>query len=399
MEDRCVENWLEAYIEYTQHSEAPERFHFWTGVSAIAGALRKCVWIDMGYFEWTPNFFIFFVSPAGIVSKSTTASIGMDLLGKLPYIHFGPASSTWQALVKKMSESHEEFTLPNSEETYHMSPITIVASELGTFLDPKDRVFIDVLTSLWDGKPGPWEKLTKKDGSEIIRHPWINIIGCTTPDWIAENMTDYFHGGGLSSRSIFVYAEKKRKLVAYPFRHLPPNQKDKQLALIHDLEVISYLRGAYTLSPTALEWGEIWYKKHNTEGSNKELLGEKFAGYLARKQTHIHKLAMVLAASHKNDLVITETELEQANICVTALEHDMPQVFGKMNREGEMVLAAEVLQYLRLKKDDNLSKTTLYHNFIKTMSWDTFERIMRSLINSGLVVQGQVGNIPTIEAK
>ena len=398
MEKRYLSNWLEAYLEYTQHSEAPERFHFWTGVSAIAGALRRRVWIQMGYFQWTPNFFIFFVSPAGIVSKSTTAAIGMDLLGELPYIHFGPAAGTWQALVKKMSESGEEIPIPNSDEIMHMSAITIVASELGTFLDPRNREMIDVLVSLWDGKPGPWMKITKGDGEEIIKSPWINIIGCTTPAWVAENFTDYFYGGGLASRSIFVYAEKKRKLVAYPFRHLPSNFRDQQLALIHDLEIISNLVGAYTITEEALDWGEVWYEEHNSKEPNKELLGEKFSGYLARKQTHIHKLAMVLAAATKDELTITIKELELAHKYVTFLETDMPHVFGQMNRETEMIMAADVLQFLRNKNGEDITQTRLYREFIKVMSYDTFERILRSLRNSGLIGQAQLGTSMVIKA-
>ncbi len=375
-----------------QHSEAPEKFHFWTGVSVIAGALRRRVWIDMGYFQWTPNFFIIFVSPPGVVSKSTTASIGMDLLGELPYIHFGPAAGTWQGLVKEMANSSEEFPMPNSDEILSMSAITIVAAELGTFLDPRNRELIDVLVSLWDGKPGPWTKITKGDGKETIKSPWINIIGCTTPSWIAENFTDYFYGGGLASRSIFVYAEKKRKLVAYPFRHLPPDNRDKQLALIHDLEIISNLLGPYELSPEALEWGEAWYTRHNTEGSNKDLLGEKFSGYLARKQTHIHKLSMVIAASTRNDLIITAEDLTFSEKKVTELELDMPQVFGQMNRETEMIMAADVLAFLRHKNGEDVTKMKVYHNFVKIMSFDTFEKILRSLMASGMVAQSQAGN-------
>jgi len=398
MVERCFTNWLQAYLEYTQHSEAPERFHFWTGVSTIAGALRKRVWIDMGYFEWSPNFFIFFISPAGIVSKSTTAAIGMDLLGELPYIHFGPAAGTWQALIKEMSDANEEVSIPGEEKSMWMSAVTIVAAELGSFLDPRDRQQIDILVSLWDGKKGPWTKMTKKDGKEIIKSPWINLIGCATPSWVADNFTDYFTGGGFASRTIFVYAEKKRKLVAYPFRHLPPDIKDQKMALIHDLEAISMLVGPYELTTEAVTWGEAWYLKHNTEGSNKQLLGDKFAGYLARKQTHIHKLAMVLAASRKNELTIGPDDLSLADKYVTELEIDMPHVFGQMNRETEMVMAADVLQFIRLKNGTDISKTNIYRQFVKTMSYDTFERILRSLQNSGLVKQDQVGNQVTWEA-
>jgi len=93
---RLSNNWIQSYLEYSSLSEAPENFHFWTAVSCIAGALRRRVWIDQGYFQWTPNFYIIFTAPPGIVSKSTTASIGMRLLREVPGIQFGPdASSAW----------------------------------------------------------------------------------------------------------------------------------------------------------------------------------------------------------------------------------------------------------------------------------------------------------------
>ncbi len=63
---RFHSNWLEGYYHYTKHSEAPDLFHFWTGVSVVAGALRRQVWIDQRYFQWTPNFYIVLVGPAGV---------------------------------------------------------------------------------------------------------------------------------------------------------------------------------------------------------------------------------------------------------------------------------------------------------------------------------------------
>ena len=71
---RHFPDWLSAYVEYTSFSEAPRRMHFWAGVSAIAGALRRRVWFDQFYFQWHPNLYIVFVAPPGIVSKSTTAA-------------------------------------------------------------------------------------------------------------------------------------------------------------------------------------------------------------------------------------------------------------------------------------------------------------------------------------
>ena len=79
---RNYSDWLKAYMEYAGYGEAPKYMHFWTGVSVIAGALRRKVWIDEIYFKWYPNFYIIFVAPPGVVSKSTTACTKIEPLVK-----------------------------------------------------------------------------------------------------------------------------------------------------------------------------------------------------------------------------------------------------------------------------------------------------------------------------
>jgi hypothetical protein len=76
---RHFKHWLKAYLDYTSASEAPDAFHFWTGVSTIAGALRRHVWVEQHIFQWIPNFYIIFVAPAGVATKSTTLNLGMGL--------------------------------------------------------------------------------------------------------------------------------------------------------------------------------------------------------------------------------------------------------------------------------------------------------------------------------
>lgn len=378
---RKLRNWLNAYMEYTKFSESPEHFHKWAGIATVAGALRRRVWLDMGYFEWTPNFYIFFVAPAGIAAKSTTMDIGFDLLREFPFIHFGPSSVTWQALLASMEEAKEEFQMPDG--SFHpQSAIVIAASELGTFLDPKNREMIDVLTSLWDSKRGAWSKVTKTGSSEVIENPWVTLVGCTTPSWVAENFSDYFVGGGFASRSIFVYAEKKRRLIAYPKKHFDDKILQTKEMLLHDLEIIAHLCGEFRLTPDAYDWGETWYKKHH-ESEHTELRGEKFSGYLARKQTHIHKLAMILSVIERDDLIIETKHLMRADQEISVLEKDMPLVYGKMNREKEMVIAADVM--LEIRNAKRVDKTKLYKKFSETITIDTFNKILNSLLNTGLV--------------
>ena len=383
MATRKYDNWLKGYMEYSSFSEAPDKFHFWTGISTIAGALRRRVYIDQAYFQWTPNFYIIFVAPPGIVSKSTTLSIGMRLLRQIPGIHFGPDAVTWQALTEALANSTESVLMP--DKMYHpMSCITIASSEFGTFLNPKDREMVDVLVSLWDGQLGVWEKRTKTQGSDSIENPWINIAACTTPSWIAGNFPDYMIGGGFTSRCVFVYAENKRKLVAYPSMHVPKEFKVMEKALVHDLEIISSLCGEFRLSKDAQVFGEKWYHDHYSNEQN-DLNNARFAGYLARKQTHIHKLAMVLSAADGRTapLVIQQEHLEAASEITTSLEADMPRVFSQIGLIGITKHTDDVLQLL--KRAGEMERKALVRHTYNIMGPDEFGKAIESLLQAGFI--------------
>jgi len=380
---RGLDNWIQSYLEYSAHSEAPDKFHFWTAVSVIAGALERKTWIDMGYFQWTPNFYIVFVAPPGIVSKSTTASIGKNLLRQIPEITFGPDAVTWQSLVQSLGESTKSFELES--EFHPMSPITIVSSEFGTFLNPNDREMVDVLVSLWDGQIGVWEKATKTSGSDRIENPWINIIACTTPAWIAGNFPEYMIGGGFTSRTIFVYADQKRRLVAYPKGHLPSDFEQLKQDLIHDLEIIStQIIGEYKLTPDAYAWGEAWYENlyYNRP---KELDNERFGGYIARKQTHLHKLAMVLAAAESNDLYITDQHLLTADSILKGIEQDMPKVFHQIGRTDVNRVLEEVVTLV--KRHRRLPKEVVIREFMARINPNELHEAIAGAVASGLIKQ------------
>ena len=383
-------------MEYSAHSEAPDKFHFWTGVATIAGALRRRVWIDQGYFQWTPNFYIVFVAPPGIVSKSTTASIGMNLLRQVPGITFGPDAVTWQSLIQSLAQSTE--TVEVNGTHYPMSAITIVSSEFGTFLNPNDREMVDVLVSLWDGQQGVWQKATKTMGSDMVENPWINIVACTTPAWIAGNFPEYMIGGGFTSRTVFVYAEQKRHLVAYPKNFLPKNFKEIEKKLVHDLEVIAtQIVGEYHLPPETIKWGTEWYEKHY-ESRPAHLDNERFGGYLARKQTHIHKLAMVLAAAESNELTLLPKHLKEADAITTAIEYDMPKVFSNIGKTDMTRAIADFISYIQ--SHQKVEKKIAYRQFCNVLTSEEFETVVASAQTAGyLIIRNEGGRLFYIATK
>lgn len=341
----------------------------------------------MGLFEWTPNFFTFLVAPPGIVSKSTTASIAMDLLQEVPGVKFGPSSVTWQALIERFEEVLCSWRPEGADllgPGLDMSCLTIAASELGTFFNPDDREMIDVLVHLWDGRRGRFEKTTLGRGTKVATNPWLNLIACTTPRWIAEHLSSHFTGGGFSSRSIFVFGDSKRRLVAYPQLEMGAREEQLRDDLLADLKGIASLYGGFKLTPDAYDFGKVLYEKYY-ESPPAALATEQLMGYIARKQTHVHKVAMVLSVAESDSMVIEREHLIRAEEALIQIECDMPRVFKQGKAEPISGLQEALLHVLREEK--RTRKDTLFRRFYNIVGWESFQAAVVGLVRSGFAYE------------
>jgi hypothetical protein len=202
-------------------------------------------------------------------------------------------------------------------------------------------------------------------------------------------------GGGFTSRCIFVFAEKKRQLIAYPSLVVPADFEAIRSGLMSDLEQISQMAGEYKLSPEAFRWGIEWYEDL---WSNRpaHLEDERFGGYVARKQTHIHKLAMILAAAESSELVIEQKTLMEAAHFVTALESDMPRVFNAIGMNDTTRGMSELVRIVLAKRE--ISQTELYRLLFSKMSAKEFNEALTSAIAAGFVQYTQAEGRPVIRA-
>ena len=388
---RHFKNWLQAYCKFTEHSEAPLDFHFWTGVSTIAACLRARVWKDEFHFRWTPNFYIILVAPAGVVTKSTTLNIGYKLLRDIAErqkLYFGPDSMTWHGLAKQFDRAvaYHAYKDPISGEDKKvlMSPLSCSVSELGTFLRPDDTGLISFLTDVWDGKDRPFDHITSASGNIKITNGWLNLIGATTPAWLQNNFPPGLISEGIGSRIVFIFGEKKRRLTAYPSRSvLATDYHDTEKKLADDLEDICSMIGSFSLTDEAYTWGEAWYNNHNTVARSPTMASGRYGGYLARKQTHLHKLAMVLAAARGPDLVITREILIEADPVLTDAERSMIRVFESMGVVDEAKHVAELVNYVKAYKW--ITADDLYRHCYNTMSERDFKQALRIAVQGDLL--------------
>jgi hypothetical protein len=340
MANRQHPDWIASYLHtVVPKSEAPERFHFWVASSIIAGALRRRVYIDMEAFRWYPNLFVVLVGPPGTVKKSTTINVGARLLRDVPNINFGSDVNTWEGFMQEVEAAKDWFAegdgekpLSLDDEVTASSAITLVISEWGTFLDPQNYNMINMLTELYDGKSDiPLKKTTKTQGTNTIVNPFVNMIAGTTPDWMRDNFKGKFGGWGFSSRCVFLHCLEPERLVPYPDEQWRGTFRSSMQAFLADLTQISQLQGQYVLTSEARDYGREWYANHMRRKVALDRHPDHdpwLSYYLARKFDHAHKLGMVLAASRRDQLVISLGDLQDACSRCDEVELELAQIFG-----------------------------------------------------------------------
>ena len=120
---RVVGNWLQAYREYTSELEAPDSYHLWTGLSILASAVRRNIFLNQGVYYLFPNLFVILVAPAGKIGKSTVIRMGRTILQEVPDVYIGPDSVTREELIREMAKAGRDKT---------QSAVTIHSTELSS---------------------------------------------------------------------------------------------------------------------------------------------------------------------------------------------------------------------------------------------------------------------------
>lgn len=343
-------NWLETFRSLLKNTEAPEKYVYWSGIATVAAALRREVCFPQRpVFTLYPNHYIILTGPPGL-KKTTAVQFGVRMLEQVEGINIGPSAATWQNLVDELVK----IQTPSAEETartgivsYPSAPLLLPAGELGTLISFEDRESIDFYTSAWES-PDTFAKWTRLMGKQNINGPCLTMTSGTTPQWIADNVKGATRGGGFISRCIMPYAKADSQDIAYPDEYIVDNYQDVISSLIHDLGVMSQLKGDYALSPAARARGKEWYAGVKEE-MRSNAIGADSDNWIARKYVHVHKLAMVIAAAHSDVLVIEENDMQEAISRIEEVGKDFNEVFALTDQRKETKGAKDVEAYMRAK--------------------------------------------------
>jgi hypothetical protein len=379
---RHVSNWVESYIELMKNTEPAEIFDVWVAYSVIAAALRRKVCLQLGRLTYFPNIYCVLVAEPGVARKTQAIKYGMNFLNTIPDIRLSADSATKEAMTDDIEESGLDELMSDGTSLHHSS-LNIISKEFESFLGQKkeNTRMLTALTDLFDC-PDDWSSRTRHGVSNKIVNPWLNLLAATTPDSLASSLPASAVGGGLTSRILFVWAEKRKRAVAIPAMTAADCILKEKLE--KDLYQISRISGNYLMSDDCKRKWIDWYESLDEEKiENRICTDRSFSGWYSRRSTYIIKVAILCAAAESNTLVIRWKHIERAKAEISKVEHVMGKAFkaiGKSEISAEVDTVRQIIVAYRW-----ISEKQLMTIIWRDVDAGKFDAVINTLIKSGKV--------------
>jgi len=367
---RLLDNWLASYMKLVEDTEPPPRYHLWTAVTIIGAMLgRKCE-VRFGPETFFPNLYCVLIGPPGAARKGTALAYGTSILNEIQTACMAPDAVTKEQLIAEMELIRAEENINGNIFTH--SSLFVVAPELVVFVKENDHERIGYLCTLYDGLP-KFEYKTKTSGNSYVVNPGLWILGATTPNWIEISMRQLGVGGGITSRIIFVYADKKAKHI--PLNEMKPFDPVLRSKLITDLATIRQMAGRFTVTKEAGEEYAKWYRGEYTETSIDD---SRFASYWSRLPAMVAKVSMIVSAAKRENYVIEAGDIVMAIRMFRAIHPDMPRAFGGL---GQNILGSQTEMVRDILRDKGKAyRHEILHTLRMHISHHDYERIRNTLI-------------------
>lgn len=343
--ERKLSNWVESWEEYTDGSPAPSLWKKWSGISTIAAALERKVWVTTSIGTLYPNLYVILCGPPGTGKTASTAKVAAFLQtlndGTDKGIHIASSSITFASMVDELEEAKRDIVRLDLEPNrYQFNALTIVANELGVLLPEYDLYMMPKLTDLYDNHP--YSERRRTSGKYLkIEAPMLNFLAACTPSYLNTTLPQGAWDQGFLSRTLIAFSSENtiREIWGiFDAKTELETQLRDDLALIFDANETF---GPMAFEKEAATHLEQWHKKGGQPAPDHP----KLMHYNTRRTTQVLKLCMIASLAESSDRIIRLTHLQTALEWLLELEISLPDIFKAMVAGGDGQAISETWYY------------------------------------------------------
>lgn len=390
---RNFPDFMTAYFEYAKDGFCPDIFHQWTGISILAAALERKVWIPHEKGRQTfPNIYVFLISNPGM-GKSSSMDIGVrSILGGVAHsegpINFLPNQSTEAAFYQQMA--HYRYFWAGEQKIPHSSGFLYLSEASNSLKEIVGGGSITAsLTEFYDC-PAVWAKKTVGAGELKILNLCCNaLVGCTF-DHLKDLIPTKNIMGGFASRLLYVVHDELT--VRNPQWTEAKQDPHLRAALIEDLQEIHNLTGPFTVAPSFREAWRTWFPINDREVQN--MKSSKMQALLARRSTNLMKLSMLCSISESSSMILTDAHWERALGLMSIVEAKLGRVLTTAyDKNDQASMTGMILQFIDTHEDASFGSTRRFMLGLGVESWK-IDSTLGMLEKAGLISIGLRNGVP-----
>lgn len=322
MAKRNFDNFLEAYEEYANDDFCPKAFHKWVGLSVLAGALERKVWLKQATVYHYPNIYVLLVSHPG-VGKSTALERGVDLLEEVrvkfnPEIKMIPTRITDAAFIEMM-DIRAQLSISPTQVVYHSSGYFYASEASASALQNLFGDFNATITAMYDCPKIFRSKIKAVKEVAELQNCCMNLLAGSTFDYLKNLVNATSVMGGLASRFIYV-VNKERLVKEAKWDHKDEIDFKTQSKLVEDLSAINRMQGRFVPTAGWIDAWEKWTPMFKQELN--DLNSPRMESILTRKGTNLVKVSMLLSAAENDSMILTEKHWHDAQELIDSVTKD-----------------------------------------------------------------------------
>lgn len=335
---------LREYYDYAKElTDSPEHFHLFVGMGIIGTAIGRNAWIPFGAVNLYPNIFMVLLASSSFYRKSTSLSIGRDLLRQ---------TFTNMAMP-------EHLTLEKMFDILERSPTAcFFPMEFASFIGMTERSYnegmMSIITELFDNPPD-YKRSTKGGGDQVIEKPFTSILSASTFEWFNKKIKQSDIYGGFLARFIFVPAYKRSNFMAFP----PEKDVVKTKKLKKSLGSIARIKGKVVFNDDCKRIYTNWLKAHEDQLMNHPKEG-LLSGFMTRLAVYALKFSMIYHLSENTSLELKPQSIYRG---ILAVEYLKAKLFKLADETFSTPLDRELRRaYNHIKKGGGITMRDFYRS-------------------------------------
>ena len=362
-------SWLDDVVSSLKESESPERYFWWSALTAISATIRKQVYLDRFYYKLYPNVYTLLVSARSGLRKGIPIALAKGLLDEVQNTKIISGRNTIQSVITEMSK---QVTLEGGAVLSDAQGI-LLSDEFAMFLQDNTEA-LTILTGLHNTHEHAtaWKNTIKGSPVETLKNPCIQLLGASNEALFESVVKSRDMEGGFIARTFIVHEEKRHCI--NPLVDKPENLWPLKDMAAH-LRSLKDIKGEFAWTDSAKLLYKDWYYKlcagkYDDKTGSTERLGDQ-----------VLKVAMLMALANGKKLLIEEDVLEEA------IERSERCILGtvkvsraKASSEGDIAKTQQrVINILVNTEGHSLSRKKLLNKLYPDMNAITLDNILDTL--------------------